>query len=263
MDLGLKGRSAVVGGASAGLGLAIASGLAAEGCRLLIWSRDAERIEHAAADLRREHGADVFAMTADATDPGSAAQVGEEAGWRLGQVDIVVLNTGGPPVVDVARTDPAAWQSALQAHTLTPIALASSLLPGMRERGWGRVVAVLSSVIRQPIPELAYSTSSRLALAGWLKILAREVVADGVTVNGVMPGRIATARVESLDRQAAEREGRTLEEVRAQREASIPARRYGTPEELAAVAVFLCSEPARYVTGAWIPVDGGLLSGDL
>jgi 3-oxoacyl-[acyl-carrier protein] reductase len=259
MDLGLKGRSAVVGGASAGLGFAIASGLAAEGCRLLVWSRDSERIERAANQLRREHGAEVFATTADATEPEAAAKVSEEAAVRLGQVDIVVLNTGGPPTVDAAQTDPAAWQSALQAHTLTPIALASALLPGMRERRWGRIVAVLSSVIRQPDSALAYSTSSRLALAGWLKTLAADVAADGVTVNGVMPGRIATARTEALDRQGAESAGRTVEDQRAQRERTIPARRYGTPEEFASVAVFLCSEPARYVTGALIPVDGGLL----
>lgn len=259
MDLGLKGRGAVIGGASAGLGFAIASGLAAEGCRLLVWSRDANRIGRAAERLRREHGVEVFATTADATDPESPVRVSEEAAVRLGQVDIVVLNTGGPPTVDAAQTDPATWQSALQAHTLTPIALASALLPGMRERRWGRIVAVMSSVIRQPVPELAYSTSSRLALAGWLKILAADVAADGVTVNGVMPGRIATARTEALDRQGAERDGRTIEQSRAQREGSIPARRYGTPEELAAVAVFLCSEPARYVTGVFVPVDGGLL----
>jgi 3-oxoacyl-[acyl-carrier protein] reductase len=171
----------------------------------------------------------------------------------------VVLNTGGPPTVDAARTDPAAWRSALQGHTLTPIALASALLPGMRERRWGRIVAVLSSVIRQPDPALAYSTSPRLALAGWLKILAADVAAEGVTVNGVMPGRIATARTEELDGLGAEHEGRTVQEQRGWREASIPAGRYGTPEEFASVAVFLCSEPARYVTGAIVPVDGGLL----
>jgi 3-oxoacyl-[acyl-carrier protein] reductase len=201
----------------------------------------------------------VFATTADATDPEAAARVSEEAATLLGQVDIVVLNTGGPPTVDAARTDPAAWQSALQAHALTPIALASALLPSMRGRRWGRIVAVLSSVIRQPDPALAYSTSPRLALAGWLKILAADVAAEGVTVNGVMPGRIATARTEELDGLGADDEGRTVQEQRASREASIPAGRYGTPEEFAAVAVFLCSEPARYVTGAIVPVDGGLL----
>jgi 3-oxoacyl-[acyl-carrier protein] reductase len=259
MELGLSGRSAVVGGASSGLGYAIASGLAAEGCRLLIWSRDEDRIERAAETLRREHGVEVFATAADATDPEAAAHVSEEAAVRLGQVDILVLNTGGPPTVDAAQTDPAAWQSALQAHALTPIALASALLPGMRERRWGRIVAVLSSVIRQPDAALAYSTSSRLALAGWLKILAADVAVDGVTVNGVLPGRIATARTEALDKQGAERSGRTPTEQRAWRERQIPAGRYGTPEEFASVAVFLCSEPARYVTGALIPVDGGLL----
>jgi 3-oxoacyl-[acyl-carrier protein] reductase len=261
MDLGLRGRSAVVGGASSGLGRATAEALAAEGCRLLIWSRRADALEPVAADLRSTHGAEVHVAAADAADPQAAATIAGAALYALESVDIVVLNAGGPPVVDPTATDPDEWRRTLQLLAVTPIDLATRLLPGMRERGWGRVVAILSGGIRQPIPDLVYSSAGRLSLAAWLKTTARTVAAEGVTLNGVLPGRLSTPRVHQLDVGRAEREGRTEDEVRNEHLRGIPAGRYGDPAELAAVVAFLASDRASYVTGSFVAADGGQLPG--
>ena len=260
MDLGLRGRRAVVGGATSGLGRASADALAAEGCELLIWSRSEERLAATAAELRDAHGTRVERVAADAADPSAAAIVAEAAS-SLGPIDILVLNAGGPPTVDPAATEREGWERAFQLLATTPIGLATLLLPAMRERGWGRVVGILSSSVRQPVPDLVYSTAGRSALAAWLKTASRAVASDGVTVNGVMPGRIATQRIHELDTGRAEREGTTEDEVRAGHLATIPAGRYGKPEELGALVAFLASERASYMTGQLVAVDGGLIAG--
>jgi 3-oxoacyl-[acyl-carrier protein] reductase len=260
MDLGLRGRSAVVGGGSSGLGRASAEALAEAGCNLLIWSRTDASLAATADALRARYGVEVAHVTADASTPEAAARVAEAAA-AFAPIDILVLNAGGPPTVDPAATDAAGWQRALQLLAVTPIELATRLLPGMRERGWGRIVAILSSGVRQPIPDLVYSNAGRSSLAAWLKTTARSIAAEGVTLNGVMPGRLATPRITQLDSGRARQEGTSEEEVRAGHIATIPARRYGRPEELGNVVAFLASERASYVTGQLVAVDGGLIAG--
>lgn len=259
-------RLAIVGGATSGLGLACARALLADGVDVLLWSRDPGRLVTAAAELPAQLpagpletavGRVVGTVAADAADPGAAAAVAEAAAG-FGTVDMVVLNAGGPPPVAAAATDPNQWRRSFQLLALTPIELVTRLLPDMRAAGFGRVLAVLSSGVREPLPRLAYSNACRSALSAWMKTVAREVAADGVTVNAVLPGRIDTPRVAALDRAAAEREGRGVEQVTAASRASIPAGRYGRPEEFAAVVAFLATPAAGYVTGVGIPCDGGM-----
>ncbi len=261
MDLGIHGRRALVGGASSGLGRAVAERLAAEGCDVVISARRGAILEELATDLRANHGVQAVAIPADLADPVAPHALAAAAIEALGGIDIVVLNAGGPPTVEPASTDAAGWAAAFQLLATSPIELATALLPGMRERGWGRVVAILSYAVRQPIDDLAYSNAGRSALVAWLKTVSRTVAADGVTVNGALPGRHATPRIELLDRTTAERTGRTLGEVRAAHLASIPARRYGDPDEFASYVAWLCSEPAAYQNGTFTAIDGGLIAG--
>ena len=245
MDFGLKGRTALVTGASKGLGFGIARALAAEGASVAVSSRSREGIDAAAQSLGA-HG-----YVHDSAEPESTSELVDAAQADLGPLDIVVANTGGPPPgADPLGFSRQQWEAAYRSLVLTPMALVERVLPGMRERGFGRVVAVSSSAVREPIPVLMLSNAHRGGLLGAFKTLAREVAADGVTVNSVLPGRIATDRtVETAgSREEAERRARS----------EIPAARLGTVEELAAVAAFLCSEPAGYVTGTAVLVDGGL-----
>lgn len=260
MEFGLRGRTAVIGGGTSGLGRASAEALAAEGCNLLLWSRRADALAATADELRAAHGVRVEHVVADASTPEAAATVAAAA-TAFGPIDILVSNAGGPPTVDPTATHPEGWARSLQLLATTPIELGTRLLPGMRERGWGRVVAILSSGIRQPISDLVYSNAGRSALAAWLKTTARAIAGEGVTINGVLPGRIATPRIHELDSGRAEREGTTEEAVRAMHIGSIPAGRYGRPEELGWLVAFLASERASYLTGQLIAVDGGLIAG--
>ena len=212
-----------------------------------------------AADLVDTTGVRVETVAADATRPDATELVLAAVRDRFGGVDIAVLNAGGPPPVDPVATTPEGWREALQLLLLTPVGVATGLLPGMRDRGWGRIAAVLSSGVREPIPNLVYSNAGRSALVAWLKTASAAVAADGVTINGVVPGRIATARTEALDRGRAAAEGTTTEDVRLASEATIPSRRYGTPDEFAAAVAFLVSDRASYQTGSLVRVDGGLL----
>lgn len=254
MDLGLRDRVAVVLGATAGLGWAVAEALGEEGAHVVLVGRREDLVRERAASLPSAVG-----VAADLADPEAPARIHEAAVEGFGPVDVLVLNGGGPaPGTAEALTGQDA-EDAVRLLVTPHVSLVRAVLPGMRERRWGRIVAIGSSGVQQPLPNLAASNVGRAALAGYLKTLASEVAADGVTVNMVLPGRIDTDRVTSLDRAAADRSGKTPQEVRQASEASIPAGRYGTPPEFASVVAFLAGERAGYVTGEQIRCDGGLV----
>lgn len=256
MDLGIHARTAIVLGGSSGLGAAIAEGLAAEGARVVVVGRDAERVELRAAALPSAIG-----VVADLTETDAPARIVAAAREAFGSVDILVLNGGGPRPGSAGSLGVAEVESAFELLVRPHVALVRETLPEMTARGWGRIIAVGSSGVQQPIPNLALSNVGRAALAGYLKTLAAETAGSGVTVNMVLPGRIDTDRVAQLDRAAADRTGTTPDEARRAAEATIPVGRYGTPEEFAAVAVFLAGRSAGYVTGEQVRCDGGLVRG--
>jgi 3-oxoacyl-[acyl-carrier protein] reductase len=256
MDLGLEGRTALVAGSTSGLGLAVARALAEEGARVAITGRRGEVARQEAASLPGAIGLEV-----DLAAVGSVAQLTAAVTAQLGAVDVLVLNSGGPPPGTAESLSADQVRGALETLLLRQVELVAAVLPGMRERGWGRIVGLGSSGVQQPLARLALSNIARAGLAGYLKTLAGEVARDGVTVNMVLPGRIATDRVGSLDRSAAEREDLSVAEVEARSRASIPAGRYGRPEEFAAAVAFLCSDRASYVTGEQLRCDGGLVAG--
>ncbi|MFC9832915.1 SDR family oxidoreductase [Rhodococcus sp. NPDC127530] len=254
MDLGIRGKTALVAASTGGLGLAVARALAAEGARVAITGRRRERAQEIASSL---DGA--VAVEADLSTPdGTATAVGRTEA-ELGPVDIVVLNGPGPRPGAAATLGAddlaAAFDILLRPHH----ALVSTVLPGMRERRWGRVLAIGSSGVAAPLPNLAMSNTGRAALAGYLKTLAAEVALDCVTVNLLLPGRIATDRVAELDAAAAKRRGVTVTDIELESRKTIPARRYGDPDEFGAAAAFLCSAPASYITGVALRCDGGLI----
>lgn len=254
METGLKGKNVLVPGASSGIGLAVARALAAEGANVVLAARRGDLVRAEAARLDSAVGIGI-----DLTDDGAPSALLEAAVEAFGPIDVLILNSGGPPPGGAAAVSAEQALEAVHQLLLQHIRLTTLVLPGMRERGWGRVVAVGSSGVQQPLPNLALSNIGRAGLAGYLKTLAAEVAKDGVTVNMVLPGRIDTDRVGSLDAAAAKRTGRSPEEARAASEATIPAGRYGTPQEFAAVVAFLASGPASYVTGEQIRCDGGLV----
>jgi 3-oxoacyl-[acyl-carrier protein] reductase len=244
MDLGLRDRVALVTGASKGLGHGIAAGLAAEGARVAIASRSAERIEAAAAEI----GVRGYAFDSDDLD--AVPRLIEAVEGDLGPIDVYIASTGGPPSGDPLAFTREQWEAAHRSLVLSPMAFLERLLPGMRSRGFGRVVAVGSIAVREPIDNLQLSNAHRPGLVAAFKVLARRSAADGVTLNFVHPGQIAT------DRMITTAGSREAAEARARE--TIPAGRLGTVEELAAAAVFLCSVQAAYITGTSVLVDGGL-----
>ncbi|MGY1680582.1 SDR family oxidoreductase [Geodermatophilus sp. SYSU D01176] len=259
MDLGLTGRVALVTAASKGLGRATATRLAAEGARVVVSSRGAEQLARTAAEIAEETGAQVESCPADVSDAADLDRLLRETRERLGGVDVLVNNAGGPRPGGFDALDDAAWQEAFELNLLSTVRLFRGVLPHMRAQGWGRIVTIASSSIRQPIDDLTLSNTFRVGLLGLAKSVALEVAGDGVLVNTLGPGRIATDRVATLDAARAERSGRPVEEVRAQQEAGIPVGRYGTAEEFAKVAAFLASGANTYVTGQHLLVDGGMV----
>jgi 3-oxoacyl-[acyl-carrier protein] reductase len=254
MNLGLENRRALVAGASRGLGRAIAMALAAEGAAVTAVARNLERLNQLAAEAASGPGT----ITARVCDVSDSAAI-EGLADVLANVDVLVLNTGGPPPGTAAEVSDALWSAQFEAMFLSAIRFTRLALPGMRQRGFGRIIAVVSSGVIQPIPGLGISNAIRMALVGWAKTLSSEVAGQGITVNCLAPGRIATDRVAELDQGRARREGIGLEEVERQSRAAIPAGRYGESAEFASMAAFLASTQASYVTGGVIRVDGGMI----
>jgi 3-oxoacyl-[acyl-carrier protein] reductase len=247
MDLGIEGKVALVMGASKGIGRGVAAALAREGARVALASRSQERLEEAVAEI----GAGASAFVADATDLDRLARLPLEVAEALGSVDILVTNTGGPPPGGALDHGVEEWEGAYRSLVLAPRVLAGAAVPGMRDAGWGRIVNVGSTTTIEINPALGLSNAHRMATVGLLKTLAREVAGDGITVNTVATGRFATDRMAEL--------GGSLENVEAAARQEVPAGRLGTVEEYGDLVAFLCSQRAAYITGAVIPIDGGLL----
>lgn len=260
MDLKLTGRRALVCGGSSGLGRAVATALVAEGVHVALLSRDAEKLQAVADELNATGPGKAFIAPADMADHASllaAVDVAEVAFG--GSIEILLNNTGGPAPSGVAGLDPELWRTQFEAMVLSIFRLTDRILPGMKAAGWGRILNVASSSVVEPIANLGVSTALRSSVAGWAKTLAIEVAADGITVNTLLPGRIDTPRIASLDKSAAERQGVTPEEARAASVKTIPVGRIGTTEEFGAVAAFLASPLAAYVTGSLVRIDGGAI----
>lgn len=256
MDLGIAGKVAVVAAASQGLGKASAQALAKEGARVAILSRRQEELDKVA----REIGAElpVACNLAKAADIEAAIAKVKE---KLGPVSILVNNCGGPPAGTFDSITEQQWAESFEQVFLSALRLTRAVLPMMRAAKWGRIVNIVSTSVEQPLGGLIISNAFRPALAGWAKTLASEVAADNILVTCAAPGRILTARTETLDRAAAERTGKPIEEIRTERVVSVPLKRYGTPEEFGGMIAFLASERASYVTGSVTRVDGGAVAG--
>lgn len=258
MDLGIAGKTALVLGASQGLGASIAEGLAREGANLILAARGVDKLEALAETLRTAHGVEASVIAVDLSDPEDVAAFAARVKTEL-KPDILLANAGGPPPSPSLGVAPEVWQRSAQMLLFSIIQVVEAAVPGMKDKGWGRIVAIGSSGVIQPIPNLAVSNTIRGAVAGFCKTLAAEVAGDGITVNMVLPGKIDTARVGQLDDARATREGKPIAQVRTEIAASLPIGRYGRPDEFASVAVFLMSDPAGYVTGQITRVDGGMI----
>ncbi|WLI77376.1 SDR family oxidoreductase [Kosakonia sp. H02] len=259
MDLQIKGRVALVCGAGSGLGQAMALTLAQEGVNVAVTGRNLEKLQ-ATVGLIKDAGGEAQAWQLDLAGPQQFDSVLNAIRQHWGDIDILVNNSGGPPPAQAFGTDAALWQQHFSLMVSSLIQLTDKVLPGMRQRGWGRIITSTSSGVIAPIPNLALSNALRMSLLGWSKTLASEVAADGVTVNVLVPGRIATDRVHQLDAIKAKREETTPEAISAQSRNQIPAKRYGTPQEYGAAAAFLASQPASYITGTVLRVDGGMIT---
>jgi len=261
MDLGLKGKVALVAASSAGIGRAVALGLAAEGAAVACCARTAATLEETAGDIRRRTGAEVLAIPTDLTRPEEIRRLVEGACDRFGRIDILVNNAGGPKpgtFADLAERD---WQEAITLTLLSTLRLAAAVIPRMQQQRGGRIIHIMSVSIKQPLDNLILSNTLRAGVCGLAKSLANELGRDGILVNTVCPGATMTDRFVAVHRGVAERRGVPVEEVIAARAKEVPLGRIGTPEEVANLVVFLASERASYITGCTIPVDGGFTRG--
>jgi len=261
MDLGLKGKIALVAASSRGLGRAVAEEFAAEGASLILCSRDAGAINRTAIEIAKATGAAMLAESCDVSNPVDVARLVQSGIEHYGRIDILVTNAGGPPAGKFESFSQEQWEAATRLTLFSAIELARHVLPGMKERGWGRILNITSIAVKQPVDNLMLSNSLRAAVTGFARTLANEVATFGITVNNIMPGYTRTERVEELAGMMAEKEGITPGEFIARWEKEIPVGRVGEPREFAALAAFLVSERASYITGTSIPVDGGWIRG--
>lgn len=257
MDLGLKDKVALVAASSRGLGRAVAEELAAEGASLILCARDEKRLDEVCESLSRKVGGRVLGVPADLAVTADVEHVVAQGLERFGRIDILVTNTGGPPAGEFESLSRQAWDDAARLLLNSVLDLTRLVLPGMKARGWGRILNVTSIAVKQPVASLMLSNSLRAAVTGFARTLAGEVAAHGVTINNILPGYTRTERVEQLAQALAAKEGMTPAEIVARWEADIPVRRLGEPREFAALAAFLVSERASYITGSSIAVDGG------
>ncbi|HTH24175.1 MAG TPA: SDR family oxidoreductase [Vicinamibacterales bacterium] len=256
MEFGLKGKRAIVMAASRGLGYASALGLAREGCKLIVCSRDQGRIEAAAAAITKETNAEVKALVADVSSASEAKRLVDAAVSAYGGLEIVVHNAGGPPAGETLQMTDEQWQKAFEQNLLSFTRIVGAAAPEMKKAGYGRVITIASSSIKQPIPNLALSNALRAGVWGIAKTLSRELAPQGILVNVIAPGRIDTERIAELDQANATKSGKSIEDVRKASVGSIPLGRLGRPEELANLVVFLASQAGSYITGQAITVDG-------
>ena len=259
MDLGLKGRTALVCASSQGLGRGCAEALAAAGARVIVNGRDADKVARAAAEIATATGAEMIPVAADVgTEAGRAALL--EAAR---EVDILINNNGGPPPADFRTLDHAKLLAGVEANMLTPIAMVQAVIDGMVERRFGRIVNITSGSVKMPLAGLDLSSGARLGLTGFLAGVARQVAHANVTINGLLPGSFDTARGTAIDKKRAVDGGIALDQARAERTAKVPAGRLGTPEEFGAACAFLCSAQAGFITGQNLLIDGGAFPGVL
>lgn len=258
MDLGLRGRKALVFGAGSGLGAAIAKELAAEGAHVALAGRRAEALQ-STADAITQAGGRSLVATWDLSNLENIEERASAVEAALGGIDILVNNTGGPPPTPAAGQPTQLWKAQFESMVLSVIKITDRFLPHMRKQRWGRVLTSTTSGVTAPLAGLAISNTLRASLVNWSKTLSSEVAADGITCNVIVPGRIATARLRFLDDFNADKKKESADQVAARNEAVIPMKRYGTPEEYAAAAAFLVSDRASYITGTVLRVDGGLI----
>lgn len=259
MDLGLHGKVALVAAASRGLGLGVARELAREGARVSLASRDLDASRSAASTLRAETGAEVEGFRMDAGDAASIAAWIADSTERFGGVDLLVANAGGPPAGSFDDFDDAVWQSAFEVTLLGTVRMIRGVLPSMRSRGGGSILTVTSATVKEPAQRLILSNALRAGVTGLVKTLSAELAADSIRVNNLMPARIDTDRVRSLDEANAANSGLPLDEIRSKASAAIPLGRYGTTDEFGRAAVFLLSDAASYITGTSLALDGGAI----
>ena len=257
MNLGLTGKVALVGGSSRGLGRAVARELAAEGCSVVLCSRDADAVARAGAEITQETGAETCAVAANLSEASAVERLVTAAFDRFGRVDVLVTNTGGPPAGSFESHSPEAWRCAVAQNLESVLNLTRAIVPGMKERGWGRIVNITSIAVKQPVDGLILSNSVRAAVTGFARTLANEVALHGITVNSVLPGYTRTERLVNLAEHQARTHGIEVRDAYVQWEREIPMGRLGEPDELAALVAFLASTRAAYITGASIAVDGG------